>query len=60
MRSLRYSMLLLALLAANVAAARHLYTVLLPQRGRISCIWLDLRESPGPTLAKLARAAAGR
>jgi hypothetical protein len=60
MRSLRYSLLIMALLAANVAAARLLYTVLLPQRGRIECIYQDLRESPGPTLARLARAATGR
>ncbi len=57
MRGLRYSMLVMTLLVANAAAACNLYRVLLPQRERIRCIALDLRESPGRTLLKLLRAA---
>ena len=57
MKSLRYSMLVLALLTANFAAARHLYTVLEPQKGRLKCIATDFRESPGQTTLKLLRAA---
>jgi hypothetical protein len=58
MRKLWCWMFVLALLAANFAAFRNLSVE--PNRGRLKCIWLDLKESPGQTAWKLARAATGR
>ncbi len=53
MRTMWHVTVVVALVAANCAAARHLYNVLEPHKGRLACIGMDLREAPLRTSLKL-------